>query len=60
MEGKSNKFSVISEIYAQFTKKNKEKLIKSAISLLKVQKEDAAMLALADASPSKNEKEGRA
>jgi hypothetical protein len=59
MERESKKFSVISELYAQFTEKNKEKLIKSATSLLKVQKEDAGMLA--DALPKKEGKyKGRA
>jgi hypothetical protein len=53
MEGESNKFSVISEIYAQFTEKNKEKLIKTALNLLKVQKEDAERAA--NAPPSQNE-----
>jgi hypothetical protein len=41
MEGESNKLGIISEIYTRFSKENKEKLIKSATSLLKVQKEDA-------------------
>jgi hypothetical protein len=55
MEKERNKLGIIGEIYAQFTEKNKENLVKSATSLLKVQKEDAGMLA--DASPSKNEKQ---
>jgi hypothetical protein len=54
MERKSNKLGIIGEIYAQFTEKNKEKLMKTAKTLLKVQKEDAKMLA--DAPPVKVEK----
>lgn len=45
MEQEINKFAVISEIYSLFTEENKEKLVKTAKSLLKVQKEDAAALA---------------
>jgi hypothetical protein len=45
MEGESNRLEIISEIYTQFTKKNKENFIKSASSLLKVQKEDAERVA---------------
>jgi hypothetical protein len=55
MERESKKLEIISEIYTRFSKENKEKLIKSATGLLKVQKEDAGMLALADAPPSQNE-----
>jgi hypothetical protein len=45
MEGESNKLGIIGEIYTQFSKENKEKLVKSATSLLKVQKEDAERVA---------------
>jgi hypothetical protein len=55
MKGKSKKLEIISEIYTRFSKENKEKLIKTATGLLKVQKEDAGMLALADTPPSQNE-----
>ena len=41
MEGESNKFSIISEIYSQFSDKNKENLIGMAKNLLKVQRKDA-------------------
>jgi Zn-dependent M16 (insulinase) family peptidase len=47
MEQEKDKFSVIAEIYSQFTEENKEKLIKSAKTLLKVQKEDAEMITVA-------------
>jgi hypothetical protein len=55
MKRKSNKLGIISELYTQFSKENKEKLIKSATSLLKVQKEDAKMIA--NTLPSQNESE---
>jgi len=45
MEGEINKFVEISAIYSRFTEKNKENLIKTAMNLLKVQQEDAVMLA---------------
>lgn len=45
MESNVNKFSVVSEIYAQYTEKNKENLIKIARKLLKQQKEDTAIIA---------------
>jgi hypothetical protein len=51
MKRESKKFEIIGEIYTRFSKENKEKLIKSATRLLKVQKEDAGMLALVDAPP---------
>jgi hypothetical protein len=44
MEKESKKVEIISEIYSRFTKENKENLIKTAASLLKVQKEDVATL----------------
>ena len=44
MEKEDDKFSVISEIYSHFTEENKEKLVLSARNLLKLQKEDAALL----------------
>jgi len=46
MEGKEDKSTVINEIYSQFTEENKEKLVKTAKHLLKVQKEDAEMVNL--------------
>jgi hypothetical protein len=48
MEEEKDKFSVISEIYSQFSEENKEKLVRTAKNLLKVQKEDTAMVADAD------------
>jgi hypothetical protein len=42
MEKEGDKFSIISEIYSQFSEENKEKLVKIARTLLKVQK-DAAL-----------------
>jgi RNA-binding protein YlmH len=53
MKGEVKKFAVISEMYLHFTEKNKEKLIKTAENLLKVQKEDAVMLT--DALTPRNE-----
>ena len=50
MEEEKDKFSVISEIYSQFSEENREKLVKTAKNLLKQQKEDAVMLADADVS----------
>jgi hypothetical protein len=55
MEKERNKLGIISEIYAQFTKQNKEKLITTAQHLLEVQKEDAEKVA--NAYPSQNEKQ---
>ena len=49
-----DKFSVISEIYSQFNEESKEKLVRTAKNLLKVQKEDAEMVA--DADIPKNDK----
>jgi hypothetical protein len=54
MKRESKKLGIISELYAQFSKENKEKLIKSATSLLKVQKEDAGRVA--DAPPMETKK----
>jgi hypothetical protein len=45
MEGETGKFAVMCEIYTHFTEKNKEKLIKIAENLLKVQKEDEEIVA---------------
>ncbi|MDR1149469.1 MAG: hypothetical protein LBK66_12650 [Spirochaetaceae bacterium] len=53
MEKESNKLGIISEIYDRFTEKNKEKLVKTALHLLEVQKEDAEMIA--DVSSSQND-----
>ena len=44
MEKEVDKLSVISEIFSQFTEENKEKLVKTAKSLLRVQKEDVEMV----------------
>ena len=52
MEAIKDKFAAISEIYSQFTEKNKENLFMTAVNLLEVQKKDAEML-----NPSKNEKD---
>jgi len=45
MEGETEKFSVISEIYSHFTEKNKENLMMIAESLLKIQKENGEISA---------------
>jgi len=45
MEEERDKFALISEIYSQFTEENKEKLVRTAKNLLKVQKEDLEMVA---------------
>jgi hypothetical protein len=42
---KFDKFDQISSIYSQFSEKNRENLVKTAKSLLKVQNESEAMLA---------------
>jgi uncharacterized membrane-anchored protein len=55
-----NKFDDLSQLYERFTKQNKENLMKTAKHLLKVQKEDAAMLANADALATPVEREKRA
>jgi hypothetical protein len=44
MDGKINKFDRISAIYPRFSEKNKENLIKTARSLLKIQNENKALL----------------
>jgi len=41
-KGVRNKFDQISEIFSQFSEKNKDKLLETANSLLKVQKEGLA------------------
>jgi hypothetical protein len=51
MEEERDKFAVINEIYSKFTEENKEKLVKTAKNLLKVQKEDLEMVV--DAKPQK-------
>jgi hypothetical protein len=45
MEGKINKFDQIGSIYSRFSEKNKENLVKTAESLLKIQNENAALIA---------------
>lgn len=45
MEGETEKFAVISEIYSRFTENNKENLIKIAESLLKAQEEGGEIAA---------------
>jgi hypothetical protein len=45
MDGEINKFDQISNIYSQFSEKNKENLVKTAKSLLKIQNVNEAMLA---------------
>jgi hypothetical protein len=45
MKKEVNKFSVITELYSNFTEDNKENLYKTAQNLLKVQKKDAETLA---------------
>jgi len=54
MEEKDGKLAIINEIYSHFTEENKEKLVKTAKKLLKVQNEDSAMVA--DAVVSQKEK----
>ena len=51
MENEVNNFSVVSEIYAQYTEKNKESLIRIAKDLLKQQNKDSALIADADSDP---------
>jgi hypothetical protein len=45
LDKKNNKFDQIDNIYSQFSEKNKENLVKTAKSLLKIQHENAVMLA---------------
>jgi hypothetical protein len=45
MDREINKFDQISNIYFQFSERNKENLVKTAKSLLKIQNENEAMLA---------------
>ena len=45
MEQEKDKFLVIGEIYSQFSEDSKDKLARTAKALLKVQMEDADMLA---------------
>jgi hypothetical protein len=59
MKRESKKLEIIGEIYTRFSKENKEKLIKSATSLLKVQKEDAGMLADAPPLPMEAKRQGK-
>jgi len=40
MEGEKNKFSVLSEIFSQFTEENMNGLLKTAKQLLETQQED--------------------
>jgi hypothetical protein len=44
MNRESNKFDQISNIYFQFSEKNRENLVKTAKSLLKIQNANEAML----------------
>ena len=46
MEEEGDKFAVISEIYSHLTEESKEKLVRTAKNLLKVQKEDLEMVGL--------------
>jgi hypothetical protein len=61
MDKEINKFDQISNIYSQFSEKNKENLVKTAKSLLKIQKENEAMFAekpLVSVSPGYRVKDG--
>jgi hypothetical protein len=60
MKRENKKLGIIGEIYAQFTEKNKEKLIKTATRLLKVQKEDTKILADASIPPMEAKRQGKA
>jgi hypothetical protein len=51
VRGEDAKFDYLSQIYERFTEKNKENLMKTAKHLLKLQKEDAGMLADAPDPP---------
>jgi len=44
MEYEDTKFSVLTEIFSQFTEENRDNLLKTAEQLLKVQQEDAERL----------------
>jgi hypothetical protein len=48
MDRKTNKFDQISNIYPRFSEKNKEHLVKTAKTLLKIQHENEALLAEAE------------
>ena len=45
MDTEINKFAQISDIYSQFTEKNKNMLIRTALSLLHIQHVNEAMIA---------------
>jgi len=51
----NTKFSMLTEIFSQFTEENRDNLLKTARQLLKIQQEDAEVLV--DTSPP-NEKTG--
>jgi len=44
MKDEKSEFSMLSEIFSQFTEKNKDNLLKTAKQLLKTQQVDAEML----------------
>ena len=41
MKGENPKFSVLTEVFSQFTEENRDSLLKTAAQLLKMQREDA-------------------
>jgi len=56
MKDEKSEFSVLSEIFSQFTEENKDNLLKTAKQLLKTQQGDAEMLTNTSLS-SENQKE---
>ena len=47
MKGNAGKFDELSGLYSQCSEKNRENLLETAKSLLKIQREDTAILAAA-------------
>ena len=58
MKGKATKFDQLSDIFSHFSEKNKKNLVKIARDLLKLQKENKAMVAGNAGSPAEGERLG--